>query len=76
MNPGYYLSPVEVLLAVNFPVPGETFLVEDLAAVHTADTGGVPGLLQHRQHVLVQDGLLARRAHHQHRVQEGHQQGG
>ena len=66
MNPGYYFSPVEVLLAVNFPVPGETFLVEDLAAVHTADTGGVPGLLQHRQDVLVKDGFLTVGAQHQH----------
>ena len=64
--------PVEVYLAVDLAVPGEALLVEDEAAVDAADTVGVPGLVQHRQHVLVQDGLLARRALHQHRVQVGH----
>lgn len=34
----------------------------------------MPGLLEHGEDVLVQDRLLARRADHQHRVQEGHQQ--
>ena len=65
-GPRVVLSPVEVLLAVNFPVPGETFLVEDVAAVHTADTGRVPGLLQDRQDVFVQDGFVTVGADHQH----------
>ena len=34
----------------------------------------MPGLLEDGEDVLVQDRLLARRADHQHRVQEGHQQ--
>ena len=36
----------------------------------------MPGLVEHGEDVLVQDRLLARRADHQHRVQEGHQQPG
>ena len=67
-------QPVEINLAVDLAVPREAFLIEDVAAVHTADTVGVPGLVQDSEHVLVQDRLLARRADHQHRVQEGHQQ--
>ena len=71
-----FYSPVEIYFTVDFPVPGEAFLIEDVSAVDTADTVGVPGLLQHGEDVLVQDRLLARRADHQHRVQEGHQQTG
>ena len=68
-------KPVEINLAVDLAIPRETFLIEDVAAVHTADTVGVPGLLQHGQDVLVKDGLLALAADHQHRVvQEGHRQ--
>lgn len=66
------MLPVEVYLAVDLAVPGEALLVEDEAAVDAADAVWVPGLVQHRQHVLVQDRLLARRALHQHRVQVGH----
>ena len=67
-------QPVEINLAVDLSVPREAFLIEDVAAVHTADTVGVPWLVQDSEHILVQDRLLARRADHQHRVQEGHQQ--
>ena len=67
-------QPVEINLAVDLAVPREAFLIEDVAAVHTADTVGMPGLVEDSEHVLVQDRLLARRADHQHRVQEGHQQ--
>ena len=34
----------------------------------------MPGFLQDGEDILVQDRLLARRADHQHRVQEGHPQ--
>lgn len=36
----------------------------------------MPGFLQDGEDILVQDRLLACRADHQHRVQEGHQQPG
>ena len=67
-------QPVEINLAVDLAVPGETFLIEDISTVDTANTVGVPGLVEDSEDVLVQDRLLARRADHQHRVQEGHQQ--
>ena len=68
-------QPVEINLAVDFPIPGEAFFIEDISTVHAAYTVRVPGLLQHSQDVLVQDGLLALAADHQHRVvQEGHRQ--
>lgn len=67
-------QPVEINLAVYLAVPGEAFLIEDVPAVDTADTVWVPGLVEDSEDVLVQDRLLARRADHQHRVQEGHQQ--
>ena len=67
-------QPVEINLAVDLAVPGEAFLIEDVSAVDTPDTVRVPGLVEDSEDVLVQDRLLARRADHQHRVQEGHQQ--
>ena len=67
-------QPVEINLAVDLAVPGEAFLIEDVSTVDTADTVWVPGLVEDSEDVLVQDWLLARRADHQHRVKEGHQQ--
>ena len=67
--------PVKVNFAVYFSISRETFLIEDIATVDTANTVWVPGLLQDRQDVLVEDRLLTLAADHQHVVlQVGHRQ--
>ena len=66
-----YLSPVKVFLAVDFAIPREAFFIENEPALCAANAVWVPWLLEHCQHVLVQDRLLTVRAHHQH-GQVGH----
>ena len=74
MHQNELFLPVEISSAVNFPISREALLIEDVSTVHTSDTVGMPGLLQHGEDILVQNRFVTMRAHHQHGVDVGHKQ--
>lgn len=51
--------PEEVISAVEFPVPGETFVGEVGLAIRTGDTLSVPCPVEDIQEEAVQDGPIA-----------------